>query len=341
MKINTLLSYLADGQLPVLASIGGLSRPLYRAAFLAGASSAGLLRMLAPGPASFDAIAAELAPQPHTREALLSWLEFGVRLGELRRTEDGFALRSHLARRLAAPTLDAAAAILEEAAGLHVDLLRRTPLLSRQGRRFTLADQDGAVIARSSRVLTPLVHEALERFIPASGPVRLLEIGCGSGVYIHHALGRNQELSALGLELQPEVAEIARHNLQQWGWQDRVVIETGDLRQRPAEPDFDRVTLHNNIYYFPVAERVAVLRHARGFLRPGGRLLVTTGCHGGSLMMAMLDLWGATTEGCGPLPRPDELTAQLQQAGFRDISAHRLIPTEAYFAFEATASPSP
>ena len=43
------------------------------------------------------------------------------------------------------------------------------------------------------------------------------------------------------------------------------------MERRAAEPAFDLATLHNNIYYFPVAERVSLLRHVRGFLRPGGR----------------------------------------------------------------------
>ena len=55
----------------------------------------------------------------------------------------------------------------------------------------------------------------------------LLEIGCGSAVYIRPAAARNPELIAVGLGLPPEVAAMARGNL---------------------------ASLHNNIYYFPVDE---------------------------------------------------------------------------------------
>jgi len=48
-----------------------------------------------------------------------------------------------------------------------------------------------------------------------------------NAVYIRPAAARNPELTAVGLELRPGVAAMARDNL---------------------------ATLHNNIYYFPVDE---------------------------------------------------------------------------------------
>ena len=79
--------------------------------------------------------------------------------------------------------------------------------------------------------------------------MRLLEVGCGSGTYIRYATDRNSELTALGLELQPQVADMARRNLAAWGLSDRAEIETGDIRERKPTPVFDLVTLHNNLYY--------------------------------------------------------------------------------------------
>jgi SAM-dependent methyltransferase len=110
------------------------------------------------------------------------------------------------------------------------------------------------------------------------------------------------------------------------------------VRDRAPERSFDLVTLHNNIYYFPVDERVAVFAHVGRFLRPGGRLVVTTGCAGGSVPMQLLDLWGAATRGCGRLPAPGELEAQMRQAGFASVASHRLLPGESYFSFVGEAS---
>ena len=207
------------------------------------------------------------------------------------------------------------------------------PARLRRGELWSLADQDGNVVARSSRVVEPVVFGAIDTLFPRTGPVRLIEIGCGSGTYIRHAASRNPALSALGLELQADVAEAARANLRAWGLEGRAQVEVGDVRERAPSREFDVATLHNNIYYFPVGERPALLAHVRRFLRPGGRLVLTTGCRGGGPTMHLLDLWAASTRGCGRLPEPAELEAQMREAGLRDVRSVRLMPGESYFAF--------
>src|SRR5437867_2674560 len=232
---------------------------------------------------------------PSMRDGLEAWLRVGVGLGELRAGPSGYGLRGALARKLTDPRHDAAAALVEEAARLHSVWLLESPARLRAGRRFTLADQDGRLVARSSRLVEPFVCEAIDDVVPRAGPVRLLEIGCGSAVYIRHAAGRNPELTALGLELQPEVAALAAENVSAWGLARRVAIEAGDVMARAAEAAFDLATLHNNIYYFPVEDRMRVLRHVRAFLGPGGRLLLTTLCQGKGVGVDILDRWAATT----------------------------------------------
>jgi 4-hydroxy-2,2'-bipyrrole-5-carbaldehyde O-methyltransferase len=332
MKLSTLKALLAGGRLRLLFDVQRLLGPTYRLAFLSAAATEGLLARLRGGPIPAQQLLAELAPDPAVREGLAAWLAVGVRLGELSLDERGYGLRGRLARRLAEPDHDAIAALVEEAASLHYSMLRELPARAREARPMTLADQDGRLIARSSRVLEPILGETVDDVVPSGGAVRLLEIGCGSGIYIRRA-ARNPQLTALGLELQPEVAEMARENLRAWGLEARVTLEVGDVRRRAAEPVFDLVTLHNNIYYFPVAERGSLLGHVRGFLRPGGRLLVTTGCQGGSPIMELLNLWAASTAGCGPLPAADELVAQMKEAGFAEARAKRLVPGESFFAF--------
>jgi SAM-dependent methyltransferase len=167
--------------------------------------------------------------------------------------------------------------------------------------------------------------------------VRLLEIGCGSGVHIRHAAERNPRLHALGLDLDPTVVTLARHNMRAWGLADRVQIDEGDIRRQSPTGDFDVATLHNNIYYFPVAERVAVLSHVRRFLRPGGRLVVTSACRGGTSITEVLNLWGAITAGCGRLPDRPELTEQMRAAGFSALRSRRIVPGERVYVFVGTA----
>ena len=127
MKFSTFLASWRTGRLPLLLRLDRLLHPLYRVTFLASASACGLLRRLSGGPVSFEGIAAELAPAPRDREALEAWLHLGVQLKELGLGPQGYILRGKLARQLADPAHDGAAAFLEEAASLHHALLSRTP----------------------------------------------------------------------------------------------------------------------------------------------------------------------------------------------------------------------
>ena len=335
MRLETLLEYVRRGNLRLMAGAMRLARPYYRVLWLGAAVRHQLLSQLREGPLALEALASELGFPPSAHDPLDAWLEMGVRLGELERGPEGYTLRGFLARRLARPEHDAVAAILEELSTLHHAVVFETPALLQRGERRTLADQDGVLVARASRTIEPVIQETIDDALPASGALHLLEVGAGSGTHIRHAAERNPSLTALGLELQREVAALANRNLADWGLGERAHVEDGDVRERKAEPRFDLVTLHNNIYYFRVEERVELFRHLRGFLRPGGKLLLTTACQGGSPFMQALDVWAASTQGCGRLPDVGEMQAQLRDAGFVEVRAKRMVPGDSFHAFLA------
>lgn len=328
----------ADPRTPLLLTLSRtLVTPLYRASFLASAAGSGVLRCLAARPCDLESLAEHLEIPPGDRRRLRAWLEIGVRLGEFDKREGCYRLRSGTAKALAKVGNDAVAAALEEIMRFHVPVLLDAPRMLKEGGLFSLKDQDGSVIARSSLVVQGFVEEAVGRTLDRVNPVRLLEIGCGSGVYVRHAAALNPRLTALAIDLQDEVAAQAAANMDDWGLADRVETRQGDLRTIELQPQFDLVTLHNNIYYFPEAERVEVLERARSFLAPGGRLLLTTSCQGGgNLGVDVLNLWFEYADFGGPLPREDELVAQLERAGFAGVRATRIVPGEPFRAFVGT-----
>ncbi len=291
-----------------------------------------MLERLAAAPRTLDELLEGQGNDAKLREALTAWLQLGVRLGLVQEKADRYRARG-LLRTMAQPENDAALALLQEAASLHHKLIVATPGRLRRGELWSIEDQDGELTTRSSRALEVFQEAAIDRFFPRSGDTCLLEIGCGSACYIRYAAARNTSLHALGLDLQPDVAQLARAHVEQWGLADRVTIEAGDIRERTPVPDFDIATLYNNIYYFPVHERVDLLEHVKGFVRPGGFLLLTTCCQGGNPGMQVLNLWGAATATGGRLPTVAEMCEQLSAAGFIAVQAVRLVPGDAYYAF--------
>jgi len=334
MSLKPFLRLSRDGRLSALLGVGANLKAFYKLTFIAAAGEAGLIGLLAAGPATLDSLAEFFAARGQGREALEAWLQMGLRLRMLTLGPRGYILRG-LAKALARPENDPALAMVQEVAGLHHKLISATLPRLRTGELWSLGDQDGELIARSSRVLETFQADVIRNTIPERGPLRLLEIGCGSGIYLQYAAARNPSLTALGIELQPAVAAMARTNLRDWGLDGRVRVEEGDFRQKPSGEQFDIATLYNNIYYFPVEERVALLQRIAGFLRPGGFLLLITCCQGGSVGTQALNLWGAATRGAGRLPARRELIDQLRQAGYTTIKSTNLIPGERFMSFQA------
>jgi 4-hydroxy-2,2'-bipyrrole-5-carbaldehyde O-methyltransferase len=344
MKFSTFTGLITSGQFGLLLGLRNIFQQSYRSSFVTAALSEGLYKLLRDGPASLDKIHQQLIGNPSTRltsgvdesrEKLKVWLDVGVSLGELRLTPAGYALHSRLARQLAQPTNDGIAAMYQEVCTLHHDLLTQTPARLREKRYFTFSDTNGELIARSSRILEPYILEVVDAVVPEKGVCRLFEVGCGSGVYIRRACQRNPGLTAVGLELQPAVADSARQSLQTWGLAERVSLETGDIREYATPERFDLVTLHNNIYYFPIPERLDLLRRLASFLNPGGKIVVTSACQGSPSTM-MLNLWGEMTAGAGALPEADALWDLLGQAGFISLRKIELLPGGGFFAFVGT-----
>ncbi|MGE5053816.1 MAG: SAM-dependent methyltransferase [Acidobacteriota bacterium] len=334
MSIKPLFKLMRNHQLLALTGSKALLKPFYQLNYLVAAKESGVLELLVNAPKGFEQLAEVYCRDEKAREALGAWLGLGVRLGYLRLDGRGYALKG-LAKRLALPQNDAAIALLQEASGLHSKLIWQTLRKLRNGKLWKLEDQDGEIVARSSRIMEAFQTEAIDRFFPSSGIASLLEIGCGSGFYIKYAADRNPSLTAVGLELQPTVAEAARRNISEWGLAGRVRIEAGDIWLKAPDECFSMVTLYNNIYYFPVEGRVSLLEHVRRFIKPGGFLLLITCCQGGSLAVEVLNLWGAATLSGGRLPNKKELVSQLRQSGFQNVQTVRLAPGEELFAFQA------
>jgi cyclopropane fatty-acyl-phospholipid synthase-like methyltransferase len=150
---------------------------------------------------------------------------------------------------------------------------------------------------------------------------------------MRHAAERNTDLTVLGVDRSPEVVDSAREALRTRGLAARAEVICGDIREFTPNGKFDVVTLHNVIYYFPVAARVALYERIRGFLAPGGVIVTTTWCRGRTPGAAAIDLWFSLTENCGRLPDAEELATQMTEAGLRSVQARRLILFEEYFAF--------
>lgn len=334
MRLRIIWKMLMSGQMRIVRELSRSSQELYRTCFLARASDLGLLKLLAPGEATLTDIARDLGIESGHVQALEALLDLGVSIGELRAAGGRYRLKGFLSTTLSRQENDPWRALVSEMVDLYIPYIAAAPGQEADARRLAeLTVSLSPVIARSSRTIEPVLRTVTRELVPARGPLNLLEVGCGSGVYVLAALERNPLLTATAIEREPDVARAAQEAIAKAGCADRCRMVNADMRTLSFGQEFDLITLHNNIYYFPEQERPALLALLHSWLRPGGRLAVTTTCRGGGPFSHILMLWSVLTAGAGRLPDPGDFAQLMRQAGFPGATAHCLIPGEAYTLF--------
>ena len=340
MRWQVVKNMLGSGWLGLSFRFNRTAKEFYRMCFLARAGDLGLLRLLARGPMTPAEAASSLGLEPGQLPALEAFLDMGVAVGELRPVRGGHALKGRLAKSLAEPGNDAWQALASEIARLHAPCMLAAPGDARARTELgALTVSLSSVIARSSRVLEPLMRAVVTEVVPERGPCSLLEVGCGSGVYVLGALERNPELTVTALEREEDVFLDAQERIARSGHAGRCRMVHGDVRSQHFDPQFDCITLYNNIYYFPESERTGVLATLRSWLKPGGRLALTTICHGGGPMSRMMMLWSRISEGAGSLPEAGALAESLRRAGFERVRSITPVAGESFTLFLAGERP--
>ncbi len=122
-------------------------------------------------------------------------------------------------------------------------------------------------LGHGARTMKPVVEGRMLQALELKPGEDVLEIGTGSG-YISACLGQLAR-EVLSLEIQPELAQAARANLDLTGLGSNVRIETADALRWDTERRFDAVCVTGAVDAIPAA----FVR----WLRPGGRLFVVHG----------------------------------------------------------------
>jgi len=117
------------------------------------------------------------------------------------------------------------------------------------------------------RAFTCPMAEVLAR-VPQEG--RLLEVGCGHGLFANEAALTRPGLAVLGVDLSPAKVDWAARTA---GGRPNVEFRVQPVQDVP-EDGFDAVAVLDVLYLVPRAEWPAFLQACRARLRPGGRFLL-------------------------------------------------------------------
>ncbi|MBK9161552.1 MAG: class I SAM-dependent methyltransferase [Nitrosomonadales bacterium] len=165
---------------------------------------------------------------------------------------------------------------------------------------------------RRSRKFLDRIAKLLDR---APGEIRLLDVGCSSGAFLHTAVALG--FQAEGVEPAPKAATTAQAA--------GLKVHQGLLQDAGyADGQFDAVTLFEVIEHLKHPQEL--LRECRRILRPGGILLVGTGNAASWSMGAMGADWEylsiAKHGGHVSFYTPDSLGRLAQQTGFSVAAIH-------------------
>lgn len=109
--------------------------------------------------------------------------------------------------------------------------------------------------------------ELLARHLLPTGELRLLELGCGAGIFTQELAGHFPQARVVGVDISPKAAAIA---CERCGHLPNATIEVADVASEAcAYREFDAVVGNSVLHHLPLAE---CLERARAALRPGGLL---------------------------------------------------------------------
>ncbi len=158
-----------------------------------------------------------------------------------------------------------------------------------------------------------------------SGPMRVLDIAAGHGLFGIEIAKQNPEARVTGLDWAP-VLRVALRNAEKAGVTDRYDMLPGSAFDVDFGGPYDVVLLTNFLHHFDKATNVGLLKKVRAALKPGGRAatleFVPNEDRVSPPMPAGFAMTMLTTTADGDAYTLTELTAMHNEAGYSGVSAH-------------------
>jgi len=260
-------------------------------------------------------------------EMLDALLGVGLSLKELKLKNGVYRIKGKRSKSL--KKTDAFRALVQANVTYYATAYRNFSDRLRGGPKGTELDEAGGIVSRLSALGEPLVKVFAKGMVSGGDIVRILEVGCGEGIYLKAAYDANRNAEGIGIDVDPTVVEQAQRNIAAWGIGDRFSVVCGDIFEPPPEitGKFDLITLYNIVYYFDERPRMALFVILKDMLNKGGQLVITSSTYepGGDLFSANLNMSTSSSEGFTPLPTIDDLMLQLMRVGYSHVEAKRIM----------------
>jgi ubiquinone/menaquinone biosynthesis C-methylase UbiE len=294
------------------------------------AVSLGVFDRLEKSPATVQQVARDLHCQGRATELLLDAL---VGMGLLRGRGSIYANTPLAARLLAGSAADGIAANF-----LHHDLtwadwgtLSEAVKLGRPVLPATAAaaDERAAEIFISAMHATGLrFATALAKAFPTQGPVRMLDVGGGSGIWSVAFARANKNLSAVVFDL-PATVKVAKKLIRDVPERRRVRFIIGDYNTDKLPPRQDLALVSQVLHSMDETHALKLLAKVHKALSAGGAILIrdmlTNPAHTAPAGAALFSLNMLLHSDGGRAYSGEEVRGWLAEAGFKKITHHGVV----------------
>ena len=337
MNLRYVLSFLRLLRIPGLLPVMKDWQAFIRMHFIFAAYESGLLEVLTTGPCEKETLIEALhVERPELLDALL---DIGLSIKELAFKNNRYFIRGKRSRAIMHDKGDIIAAMIQANITYYSDAYRNAAQRIKGAPLGDDLEKIGDLVARFSKGAEPVIQHFVKILVAAKKHMRILDVGCGSGVFMKSAYESNTNASGIGMDIDDAVVLQARNNMKTWQLENRFVILQADIRIPPAEVvgTFDLITLFNNLYYFEEQERIQLLKYLRSILSSQGVLAIVMNFKSGGkdIAAANLNLVNCSLKGLTPLPEISEIQMLLKQCGFEAVTIHRFIPGSAFCGISA------
>jgi 4-hydroxy-2,2'-bipyrrole-5-carbaldehyde O-methyltransferase len=336
LNLRNIISFLRIMKMPGLFPIIRDWQALIRIHFLFAAHESGLLKAL-ENPCGRQTLIENLnIKRPDLLDALL---DVGLAARELGMKNQRYFIKGKRSKAIMNDGGDMLAALIQANITYYSDAYRLAACRMKGAELGDDLDAMGDLVARFSKIGEPMLKNFLSAIVAGREPMRVLDVGCGSGVFLQSINYANAGASGFGLDVDAAASRQAKENILEWGLQDSFRILQGDIRHLPGEISgkFDLITLFNILYYFEDEEREELLHEVRALLSPQGILAIAMNCHsqGTDVGAANLNIVTCSLKGLTPLPSREEILSLLKRCAFRRVETHRFMPASTFYGFVA------
>lgn len=335
MQLKYMYSFFKTFKIPGLFSVFSDFKRIVRYHFLYAAVESGLLEALRTPCSRNDLIEKLEVKNPDILDALL---KVGISIKELNCNMDRYGIRGKRSLAMVGAHGDTLSAIIQANVTYYNNSYRHAAARMKGAALGDDLKWAGDIVARFSKLSDPVINTFLSDIVPTVPGLRVLDIGCGSGLLLKSISQINPNMSGLGIDVDEAAARQAMQNMKKWELQERFEIIKGDIRDLPENlPHFDLITLVNVVYYFPLEQRPELFKTLRSRLEPSGSLVIIMNMQGkdSDFGAANLNMANASIQGVTLLPDPVRLREQLKESGFSTVRVSDLMPGSSFVGIQA------